>query len=138
VALGWDASGNLTSKGAASFHYDYRNRLIRADAGGVLVDTAALAVPFVPGGAGVVLKACRAATIIDMAQAVDAPRRRRRALAAKPRKGERHEKIAMGYRDRYLTGRLIASRSTSSATPASFHATRSSALSLALKVCWRT
>ena len=39
---------------------------------GVLVDAAAFAVPFVPGGAGVALKACRAATVIKMAQAVDA------------------------------------------------------------------
>lgn len=41
------------------------------DAFGVLLDTVAVAVPFLPGGVGVALKACRAAAIIDMAQAVD-------------------------------------------------------------------
>jgi len=41
------------------------------DAFGVLVDAVAVATPFVPGGVGVALKACRAAAIIDMAQAVD-------------------------------------------------------------------
>jgi len=46
--------------------------MVALDAFGVLVDTVAVAVPFLPGGAGVALKACRAASIIDMAQAVDA------------------------------------------------------------------
>ena len=31
VPLSWDPSGNLETKGSYTFHYDYRNRLIKVE-----------------------------------------------------------------------------------------------------------